>query len=222
MDGFVDFFVSINKIALLAFFAVLGFLIFEIKKMIDDKKKSEEPTVPQFNDTITTQPAASVNSTPLPKLPPIEREKKLIGNNPLLMIILGVLSLIGVVILMVLTYNTNLKKKKVASTTVPVIRKIQSAGLKIFDSTWREIDAQNKLKAVPGESIFIGIMTIVEADIDRARIKINAEEWQITDITTLFNQQHSVYYREYVVATGTAQLKIEAQLHSASDGWLGD
>ena len=73
-----------------------------------------------------------------------------------------------------------------------------------------------------GKKIIIGIQTIVEADIDRARIKINTKDWQISDITTLFNPQLKVYYREYIVATGTAQLKIDAQLHSASDGWLGE
>lgn len=220
MDGFVDFFLSINKIALFAFFVVLGFLIYEIKKIIDDKKKLERPTIPQFNDTITTQPATFAHSTPLPPLP--KKEKQPIANNYFLMIVLGVLSLIGVIILMIVTFNTDRKKKQLATTPIPIVREIQSAGLKIYDSTWREIDAENKLKAVPGASIFIGIKTIVEADIDRARIKINSDEWQIADITTLFNQQHKVYYKEYTVATGTAQLKIEAQLHSASDGWLGD
>jgi hypothetical protein len=123
---------------------------------------------------------------------------------------------------MVLTYNTNLKKKKIASTSIPIVREIQSAGIRIFDTNWREIDNKGNVKTKPSDMIYVGIQTIVEADIDRARIKINEKEWQIADITTLFNQQHKVYYKEYVVATGTAQLKIEAELHSASDGWLGE
>jgi len=40
MEGFIDFIVSINKIALFAFIVVLGFLVYEVKKMIDERKKS--------------------------------------------------------------------------------------------------------------------------------------------------------------------------------------
>jgi hypothetical protein len=35
MDGFIDFVVSINKIALIAFVVVFGFLVFEINKIIN-------------------------------------------------------------------------------------------------------------------------------------------------------------------------------------------
>lgn len=218
MDGFIDFIVSINKIALIAFFSVLFFLVFEVKKMIDDKKKKEKPTIPQFNDVIRIQPAVSMNSTPLP--PILKKTKKEGGSS--LMIGIGLISLIGVLMLVFISYNTNLKKQKITTTPVPIIREIQSAGLKIYDTNWIEIDSKENEKAKPGEKLYVGILTIVEADIDRARIKINTTDWQISDITTLFNPQLKVYYREYIVATGTAQLKIDAQLHSASDGWLGD
>lgn len=219
MGGFIDFVVSINKIALFAFFVVLGFLVYEVKKMSDDKKKKEKLVVPQFNDKIQVQPPAVANSTPLPPLTPIKKNEK---GSPLLMIIIGVISLIGVIVLIVITYNINLKKQKIASTPVPIIREITSAGLKVYDTHWVEIESKKNEKAKPGDKLYIGIQTIVEADIDRARIKINARDWQISDITTLFNPQLKVYYKEYVIATGTAQLKIDAQLHSASDGWLGD
>ena len=219
MDGFIEFVVSINKIALLAFFAVLGFLMYEVKKMIDDKKKKEKPIVPQFNNTSQVQSPVAANSTPLPLPLPVKKVERE-GNN-ILMIVIGVVSLVGVTILIVISYNTNLKKQKVAAS-VPIIREITSAGLKVYDTNWGDIEQRKNDKAKPGEKLYIGIQTIVEADIDRARIKINAQDWQISDITTLFNSKLKVYYREYVVATGTAQLKIQAQLHSASDGWLGD
>lgn len=66
MTGIVDFFVSINKIALFAFVVVFGFLIFEVKKMQDEKKKDEKLTVPSFVDTVKPSPIAAQNSTPLP------------------------------------------------------------------------------------------------------------------------------------------------------------
>lgn len=215
MESFIEFIVSINKIALLSFIAVFGFLIFEIKKMMNEKKKIEKPIIPQFNDVVKN------NSTPLPPPPPPPQKKSQAGS-PILMIVLGIIALIVVVGIMIITYNTNIRKQRLATTTVPIIREISSAGLKVYDKDWSEIENNKKDKAKPGEKLYIGIQTIVEADIDRARIKVNERDWQIAHITTLFNPQLKVYYREYIVATGTAQLKIEAQLHSASDGWLGE
>lgn len=220
MDGLIDFAVSINKIALLAFFAVLGFLVFEVKKMIYEKKKKEKPVVPQFNDTLINSPIEQSSSTPLPSALRVAKN----GNDTsiLLMIGIGVLTLIGVIFILVITYKTNLRKQQIASTPVPIVREITSAGLKVYNTKWEDIEAKKNNKAQPGEKLYIGIQTIVEADIDRARIKVNTKEWQISDITSLFNSQLKVYYKEYTVSTGTAQLKIDAQLHSASDGWLGE
>ena len=220
MEGIIEFFVSINKIALFAFVAVFGFLVFEVKKMIDEKKKVEKPTIPQFNDAVNTDPKSLINSTPLPTI--IAKPRKPEGGNPVLMIGIGIVSLFVVIGIMIVTYKTSQKKRKIAATSIPIIREVSSAGLKVYDTQWIEIETKKKDKANPGEKLYIGIQTIVEADIDRARIKVNETDWQIAHITTLFNPQLKVYYKEYIVATGTAQLKIEAQLHSASDGWLGD
>ena len=220
MESVINFVVSINKIALFAFFAVLGFIVYEIKKTLDDKKKKEKPVVPQFNDKMQVQPLPAINSTPLAPTTPLHTAEK--GGNPFLMIIIGVVSFIMVGVLSLFAYRINLEKQKVAATSVPIVREISSAGLKVYDTQWGEIESKKNNKAKFGEKLYIGIQTIVEADIDRARIKVNAKDWQIADITTLFNPSLKVYYKEYIVATGTAQLKIDAQLHSASDGWLGD
>lgn len=225
MVSVVDFFVSINKIALFAFVVVLGFLVFEIKKTIDDKKKEEKPVVPQFVDAVQSGPqaAATPNSTPLPTASkPIKKNNHNNSVGTMFMIGIGVISLIGLIVVMVLTYNTKAARTRISSTPVPIVREISSAGLKVYDTNWMEIESKKKDKAKPGEVLYIAIQTIVEADIDRARIKINEKDWQIGHITTLYNPKLKVYYKEYTVATGTAQLKIDAQLHSASDGWLGD
>lgn len=219
MGVFIEFIVSINKIALLAFIVVLGLLIVEVKKMIDEKKKNEQPVVPQFKDVIKNDLKAVINNTPLPPLPTLQKKPK--GGNSILMIGIGMTTFLVVMGIVVVTYNTNLKQKK-ATASIPIIREISSAGLKVYDTNWNEIENKKKDKAKQGEKLYIGIQTIVEADIDRARIKVNERDWQVSQITTLFNPQLKVYYREYIVATGTAQLKIDAQLHSASDGWLGD
>ncbi|MFZ2206101.1 MAG: hypothetical protein WA061_06660 [Microgenomates group bacterium] len=222
MTSIVDFFVSINKIALVAFVVVFGFLIFEVKKMLDEKKKEEKLTVPSFVDAVKASPTAAQNSTPLPpsQVQPIKKNEH--GTNAMIMIIIGVISLLGLLVVMIVTFNTKAAQKRVASTPVPIVREISSAGLKVYDTNWVEVESKKTDKAKPGEKLYIAIQTIVEADIDRARIKVNTRDWQISDITSLFNPTLKVYYKEYIVATGTAQLKIDAQLHSASDGWLGD
>lgn len=222
MTSIVDFFVSINKIALIAFVVVFGFLVFEVKKMLDEKKKEEKLTVPSFVDAVKASPTATQNSTPLPpsQVKPIKKNEH--GTNAMIMIIIGVISLLGLLVVMIVTFNTKAAQKRVASTSVPIVREISSAGLKVYDTNWVEVESKKTDKAKPGEKLYIAIQTIVEADIDRARIKVNTRDWQISDITSLFNPTLKVYYKEYIVATGTAQLKIDAQLHSASDGWLGD
>jgi len=220
MSGFIDFILSINKIALVAFIAVLGFLIYEIKKTVDEKSKKAKPVVPQFNNTTQVSTPVALNSTPLPPMPNLHTNKK--EGAPLLMIIIGIISLVSVIVLIIISFQINQKKKNIETTSVPIIREITSAGLKIYDQSWKEIESKGNDQAQPGQKLYIGIQTIIEADIDRARIKVNTNVWEIADITELFNPQLKVYYKEYTVATGTAQLKIEAQLHSASDGWLGD
>ena len=220
MSGFIDFIISINKIALFAFFAVLVFLLYEVKKMNDEKKVKSKPTIPQFNDTVQMAPQPLTNSTPLP--PQLKQVKMSNPKTPLLAITIGVVSLLILVVLAVNVYRTSQIKKSAAVSSVPIVREIQSAGLKVYNSKWIEFNASKNEQAQPGDMLFIAIKTIDEVDIDRARIKVNANDWQVSDITTLFNKDLRVYYKEYIVATGTAQLKIEAQLHSASDGWMGD
>ncbi len=224
MDGLIQFVVSINKIALLAFVVVFGLLIFEIKQMVEEKKRKSKPVVPQFVDVVKSSPEATMkNSTPLPPIAaPAQKNREQEGKSPWLMIVIGIITLMGLIIVTVVTINTNIQKQKSATASVPIIRSVSSPGLKVYDANWITIENKKSQKALPGDKLFIGIETIVEADIDRARIKVNQKDWRIADITTLFNPQLKVYYKEYTVATGTAQLKIDAQLHSASDGWLGD
>lgn len=213
MSSFVEFIVSVNKIALLAFIAVLGFLIYEGKRLHDEKKKHEKPTIPTLDLKKNIEPPKA-SYTPLPQL--TKKEK----SFPLLAVV-GVISfviIIGVSIYLVRSQATAKKSIPIA----PIITEVSSAGLRIYDRNWNEYKDFKERRPKDGEIVYIGIQTIVEADIDRARIKINEKDWKINDITTSFNEDHKVYYKEYIIATGTALLQISAQLHSASDGWLGD
>ena len=108
MDGLIEFVLSINKIALLAFFGVLGFLIFEVKKMNDEKKKKEKPVIPQFNDAIIKGPVEQMTSTPLPQKLLVKKAGN--ENSTIFMIGIGVVTLVGVIFILIITYKTNLKK----------------------------------------------------------------------------------------------------------------
>jgi len=75
---------------------------------------------------------------------------------------------------------------------------------------------------MPGKKVYVGIENINDPNIDMARIKINQGEWDKDSITTNFNQEKNIFFREYFLSTNEAFLKIEAQLHSKIDGWLGN
>jgi len=219
------FFTSVNKIALLAFVIVLGFLAYEVHLFRKEKEKSKKPTIPQFTPSQVPAPPAGVVQATVsapPQSSPVL--KKTQDEQPKTLIIIGVLTVLIIGSVFTYFFVTQANQKKVKVQTVPIVQEISSAGLKVFDKNWSEIKNSEKVEAKikPGDVVYIGIQTIEEADIDRARIRVNKTVWEIKDITTTFNPKLKVYYKEYPVATGTAQLKIDAQLHSASDGWLGE
>jgi hypothetical protein len=81
----------------------------------------------------------------------------------------------------------------------------------------------SKLKALEsGYKVFIGVKNISGIDIDKARIRINADKWNLEDETSKLEIKTGLFYKEYQIATNETKLKIEAQLHSQTEGWLGD
>lgn len=221
MEGFFGFIASVNKISLIAFIGVFGFLLYEVWLLRKEHLKKQKPTIPQFDTntvvdkTVVQKQAASM--TPLPKKIEVRKSKA----SPLLIGILVFMTLLFLGFSLFTVMNRS-KTPVVSVTPTIFIQEISSPGLKVFDNTWTEIvDAQSG-RLTPGTQIYIGIQTIVDTDVDRARIKINEKEWNIKHITNQFNKEKNVYYREYIIATGESSLKIDAQLHSETDGWLGD
>jgi len=92
----------------------------------------------------------------------------------------------------------------------------------MYNEKWQELSEEEIKTIRPGTKIIIGIEKINDQNIDMARIKINQGAWDEKSITSHFNQEKNVFYREYQVATNDAFLKIEAQLHSRTEGWLGE
>ncbi|MBI4973883.1 hypothetical protein HZC27_04710 [Candidatus Roizmanbacteria bacterium] len=224
MGGIIDFLLSVNKISLVAFLGVLGFLIYEIILLRNERIKKQKPVLPQFNATsivntavMQQQAAAAVE---LPKKADQVKQTKI---SPLLIaiLILTALFFIGFTLYMVLSSAPS--KKTDSNAPKIVIQEVSSPGLKIFTNSWVEVNETDSGRVLkPGVKLYIGIQTIDEADIDRARIKVNEKDWNVAHITSQFNKDKKVYYREYTVASGESKLKIDAQLHSETDGWLGD
>ena len=224
MGGIIDFLLSVNKISLVAFLGVFGFLVYEISLLRNERLKKQKPVLPQFNATsvvntaVMQQQAAAVVELPK-KVEQIKQTK----ISPLLIAILILTALFFIGFTLYIVFSNTSSKKVESNTPKIVIQEISSPGLKVFTNSWVEVnesDAGRMLKQ--GEKLYIGIQTIEEADIDRARIKINENEWNVAHITSQFNKDKKVYYREYTVASGESKLKIDAQLHSETDGWLGD
>ncbi len=220
----VNFLISINKISLLAFFITLGFIIYEIVLIKKEKQRLKKISLPQFQEKVDKEIFTKIA---------VNLEKKKIRNYKtnnivlivliLLMVIFGASSFVGFVNLEKSTSRSFLNENKFSQPTpTPLIEFINSKGIKIFNEDFQPIEELELTRLQPGDKIIIGIETIPEVDIDRARIRINKEKWDDEDITTQFSKEKSVFYIEYQIASNDSELKIEAQLHSPEDGWLGE
>ena len=224
MGGIIDFLLSVNKISLVAFLGVLGFLVYQISLLRNERLKKQKPVLPQFNATsIVNTAVMQQQAAAVVELPKKVEQVKQTKISPLLIaiLILTALFFIGFILYMVFSNTSN--KKVESNTPKIVIQEISSPGLKVFTNAWIEINENETGKIFKsGMKVYVGIQTIDEADIDRARIKINEKDWNVAHITSQFNKDKKVYYREYTIASGESKLKIDAQLHSETDGWLGD
>lgn len=223
MGSIIEFFASVNKISLIAFIGVLGFLIYEVVLLRKEQQKKQQPIIPHFDtQTVVNKETVRQQSASVVQPIPVAKAFKPSSKPPVL-----VMAILIIMILFFLGYSiySVINKRNQPTTSEPtqaVVTEIKSPGLKIYDTSWMELKEADLLKSVPGTKVFIGLRTIEVPDIDRARIKINQTNWNIADITTLFNQEKKLYYKEYQIATGESRLKIDAQLHSSVDGWLGD
>jgi hypothetical protein len=99
---------------------------------------------------------------------------------------------------------------------------VTSEGILIFDENFNLLKDEDLNKLEPQKKIIIGIKTLEGAEIDKARIRINRNIWRLEDETKKFENKNKVFYIEYEPASEESRLKIEAQLHSIKDGWLGE
>ncbi len=212
----VSFLGSVNKISLIAFFFMLGILVYEIILFRKEAWQKTKPKVPNFQDNLNPQ-LAQASTIIEEKTAKVTRPNNLILIVSIVLVILfGIASFIGF-------FQTNSKTSiSTKITPTPLIDFVTSKGIKIYNNDFQPIPESSLGNILPGEEIIIGVETIGEVDIDRARLRVNKQNWDNGDITLNYSDELKVYYKRYTVATGESKLKIEAQLHSSSEGWLGD
>lgn len=211
----VYFLVSINKISLLAFLVTFGFLGYEIYLLKKNNQTKTKPKIPNFEENIAVQ-AGQVKDLSDQSVKIVKKSDNLIIIILVVfMFLFGLASLLGF---------SNLEKKTRTSkvSPTPIISFINSKGIKILDSNFEPMSEASLSAVKSGESIIIGIENVSETDTDRARIRVNSDTWKTENITLDFDNKLNIYYINYIVASNQGQLKIEAQLHSQTDGWLGD
>jgi len=215
----VDLIVSINKISLLAFFITLGFLGYEFYLFKKEKESKSKPIVPNFNENLTLNNTTDTNNFFRQNKP-----KKIFKTNPLILIILLILLLIfgGLSIVGFISIKETSVNPAVILTPTPKIIYKRASGIKIFDENFIPLNEVEMVKIKPQTKLIIGIDKISGMDIDKARIRVNKNQWELTDITEKFDSSKNIFYIEYIIASEESQLKIEAQLHSKSEGWLGN
>jgi len=203
---------SVSKLSIIAFCITFAFLAYEIYLIKRDRKKDEKISIPQFSDQKTT----SVKTAKLF----VKKKETATSKGNLILIIVLILVMILFAGLIIYSYiqEGNSKKAQARETKV-VTTTLNSRGIRIFDDKWSEI----KLTKIPKEvvSLYVGLETIQQVDIDKARIRVNEKYWKQEHTTTELSKQHSVWYRKINIDPGMTDLQIEAQLHSKTEGWLG-
>lgn len=218
---------SLNKIAVGAFVFVLILIIFETYMMLkNDKKKKVITSLPDFNGGMKQKTVVAPPPVQQVKIPEVRKgsTSKKVYVGLLLVVLLGLMGATGYYF-----YSQSVPStQKVAQTPSGTsdtaesqVKTVESSGIILFDATWERIYSEN-IESELGDKIYIGIETVAGSDIDKARIRVNKEVWGAEDEVTAINNEKGVYYKEYVVATSEPTLKIDAQLHSRSGGWLSE
>lgn len=203
---------SISKISLLAFIGISFFLGYEIYLFRKEQQKKTKPNLPEFSNVAATPLAQTVVIKEKKKMSLTKADNRLLIFLIILFVLFGLITVVGLI---------DFRSKN--STEKPVLQErsaiVPSKGIRLYDQEFRPLSDSSVSASM---TVLIGVETIKEADIDRARIRINKSVWDSGDITTNFNKENSIYYQSFLIASGESRLKIEAQLHSAKDGWLGE
>jgi len=221
MYELINFFSSVNKISLFSFFITLFLLAYQIylfKKEI--KRKKSKVNLPDFNDNFGFDKEKKQIFLIEEKEEKKTQSFSFFFGNKFIAFILFLISFCVFMFTMIKD-----KTSDNLSLNSPMINEekeiILIGKIKIYNEEWQELNDDELRNLKPGEKIIIGVEKVSVPDIDMARIKVNQDNWDQKSITQSFNPEKNVFFKEYQLATTDSFLKIEAQLHSKTKGWLG-
>lgn len=219
MDIFT-FLKSVNKIAIAAFLITGFILLYEIYLFVKQKKNDKKaPKIPQLQKVSLV----GIQKTLVSVKKTNKKNAILKPANHIVVIFLIILLLIlgGIFATGSLWKNTPLTKPNNITPT-PFYQLLTSEGIIIYNDLWQELTKDQLRYFKTGDKIFIAVKNIAGTDIVKARIRVNAKTWTSQDEVEALDQKFDVFYKNYEIASGDSQLRIEAQLYSKTDGWLGD
>ncbi|OGK22047.1 hypothetical protein A3C23_03105 [Candidatus Roizmanbacteria bacterium RIFCSPHIGHO2_02_FULL_37_13b] len=210
-------FKSVNKIAIIAFLITFIAIIYEIYLLVNEKNQSAKPIIPDFRGS---------NKIPSVKVARLQSKHENIilsrPNKRLIIILFIILITFGIIYAMGFILKvSDLELTNTTSGEKTTVKIISSSGIKLYNMQWKELDGVEIGSIKSGDLIYITLANVQGGDIDKARIRVNNDGWVSNDETILFDKQKNIFYRQYKVASTESVLKIEAQLHSKEDGWLG-
>ena len=211
-----SFLVSVNKVALIVGILVTLAIGYELYLMMKRPRK-QKVQVPDFHET----DIKGTNFTPLAtKAAPLPQGSGHGQSQLMMYIVIALFILAGIIVAGVIYMRVENSQTTSVVSNKPSVSYIESSGIYLYDSSWNALSDDMFASLKKGDSILIGIKTIDGTDIDKARLRVNQQEWLDTDETTQFDQEHGVYYRSYTIPQEQDAMAIEAELHSAVDGWL--
>lgn len=209
---------SSNIIAFFAFSITAISVFYQFFLLKQQKRQAEKPDIPDFN--------ANQNYGKV-RIAKIQSEKERNAfftrtNSMSIFISLFVMFFFGIIFLMGFFIDSQKKEAELLKKNKLNINIVASLGIKIYNENWEELKDSEIKEIKKGDVVLVGIKTIPKTDVDGARIKINEENWADNKSDVFFNQKLEVFYKRYEIASDEVKLKIEAQLHSKKQGWLGE
>lgn len=212
---FINYLSYFNIFAFILFFIITFFLFLQFYLLRKELKLEKKVTkIPDFKEGYSIKP-------PVESVIIKNKETKFYRKNRIVVLLITLVFFIILGGFLIYDFlNKKTEENKLIS--IPKIDYIASSGIKVYNEDWIELSDEEISSLIPGKKIFIGLEKANLADIDKARIRVNRKFWLPEDVVENYNENKKVFYKEYIIATDESILRIEGQLHSKIDGWLGD
>jgi len=88
--------------------------------------------------------------------------------------------------------------------------------IKAYNINWQELSSSQLRNLRPGDKVYFVVAGSGLGIFDRARFRINNEEWQETAVKRPGTQE---FYISYTIPSEITDFKIEAEIHHQTQGW---